>query len=198
MLVAAAALIVLVAGAALSHARDGEASSLRSNAGKLALRLDRDRRALGRVRKKLDSTRAELQASHAVIADLRHASAKRARTLERIRAVAGQQLPLTDDPCGVNLALAAARGLRAPDEFAIHCPGPALDWSGDSHWGVTCPYASCPEGPGPYVSISNPTYYVVAHELCHAAFGYGGGREEALADACAAAHGASLATSPYR
>ena len=75
----------------------------------------------------------------------------------------------------------------------MYCVGPGLDWEGGSHWGVTCPYADCPEGSGPYVSISNPTYYVVAHELCHANFG----NDELMADACAAERGASLESSPY-
>ena len=75
-----------------------------------------------------------------------------------------------------------------PQHGIILDVGPGLDWSGNSHWGVTCPYDSCPEGAGPYVSISNPTYYVVAHELCHA----NNGNDELAADACAADHGLLL------
>ena len=92
------------------------------------------------------------------------------------------------------MKIAAKQGLTLPDGWKIYCVGPGLDWDGNSHWGVTCPYADCPEGAGPYVSISNPTYYVVAHELCHANFG----NDELMADACAAKHGASLDTSPYQ
>ena len=40
----------------------------------------------------------------------------------------------------------------------------------------------------------DPSYYVVAHELCHANFG----NDELMADSCAAEHGASLETSPYQ
>ncbi len=91
------------------------------------------------------------------------------------------------------MAIAAKQGLLLPDGWELHCVGPGLDWNGGSHWGVTCRYDECPEGAGPYISISNPTYYVVAHELCHANFG----DDELMADECAAEHGASLETSPY-
>jgi hypothetical protein len=107
---------------------------------------------------------------------------------------AGEPLDLSGEPCEQNVALAASKGLTLPDGWEIHCVGPGLDWNGGSHWGVTCPYEECPEGAGPYVSISNPTYYVVAHELCHANFG----NDELMADRCAAEHGASLETSPYQ
>jgi hypothetical protein len=107
---------------------------------------------------------------------------------------AGEPLDVSDGACRENRELAAKRGLTLPANYAIHCVGPGLDWNGNSHWGVTCPYDSCPEGAGPYVSISNPTYYVVAHELCHA----NNGTDELAADACAADHGASLAESPYQ
>jgi hypothetical protein len=106
---------------------------------------------------------------------------------------AGEPLELSGEACEQNVALAASNGLKLPDGWGIHCVGPGLDWNGGSHWGVTCPYEECPEGDGPYVSISNPTYYVVAHELCHANFG----NDELMADRCAAEHGASLETSPY-
>lgn len=114
--------------------------------------------------------------------------------LGQVRNAAGEPLELSDDACEANVRLAASKGLRLPDGWAIHCVGPGLDWEGGSHWGVTCPYSECPEGKGPYVSISNPTYYVVAHELCHANFG----NDELMADSCAAEHGASLETSPYQ
>jgi hypothetical protein len=107
---------------------------------------------------------------------------------------AGEPLDVTDGACKENLAIAAKAGLTLPDGWDINCVGPGLDWSGNSHWGVTCPYDSCPEGAGPYVSISNPNYYVIAHELCHANFG----TDELAADECAAEHGASLETSPYQ
>ncbi len=114
--------------------------------------------------------------------------------LPEVRNSAGEPLELTDDACEANVGLAASKGLRLPAGWEIHCVGPGLDWEGGSHWGVTCPYRECPEGEGPYVSISNPSYYVVAHELCHANFG----NDELMADSCAAEHGASLETSPYQ
>ena len=113
--------------------------------------------------------------------------------LAEVRNAAGERLEVSDDACRENLAIAAKQGLVMPDGWKLYCVGPGLDWNGGSHWGVTCPYAECPEGAGPYVSISNPTYYVVAHELCHANFG----NDELMADRCAAKHGASLETSPY-
>lgn len=115
-------------------------------------------------------------------------------TLPEVRNRAGEGLSVSAGACERNLIRAGKRGLLLPDGWEINCVGPALDWSGGSHWGVTCPYSKCPEGAGPYVSISNPDYYVVAHELCHANFG----NDELTADRCAAEHGASLATSPYR
>ncbi len=96
-------------------------------------------------------------------------------------------------PCERNVRIAASKGLRLPKGWELHCVGPGLDWEGGTHWGVTCRYDACPEGQGPYISISNPTYYVIAHELCHANFG----DDEGMADSCAAKHGASLAASPY-
>jgi hypothetical protein len=113
--------------------------------------------------------------------------------LAEVSNAAGEPLAVSG-ACEENLAIAAKQGLTLPDGWDIRCVGPGLDWDGNSHWGVTCPYDSCPEGAGPYVSISNPTYYVVAHELCHANFG----NDELMADACAAEHGASLETSPYQ
>ena len=106
---------------------------------------------------------------------------------------AGEPLDVTD-ACEENVRIAAKQDLTLPEGWAIQCVGPGLDWEGGSHWGVTCPYTECPEGAGPYVSISNPTYYVVAHELCHANFG----NDELMADSCAAKYGASLETSPYQ
>jgi hypothetical protein len=115
------------------------------------------------------------------------------RDLGEVSNAAGDPLEVSAD-CEESVRIAANNGLRLPDGWQIHCTGPGLDWEGNSHWGVTCPYDECPEGAGPYVSISNPTYYVVAHELCHANFG----TDELMADACAAEHGASLETSPYQ
>lgn len=115
------------------------------------------------------------------------------RDLGEVSNAAGDPLDVTAD-CEESVRIAARNDLRLPDGWQIHCTGPGLDWDGNSHWGVTCPYDECPEGAGPYVSISNPTYYVVAHELCHANFG----NDELMADSCAAEHGASLETSPYQ
>ncbi len=122
------------------------------------------------------------------------AEAPAEQALPEVRNSAGETLELTDDACQANVGIAASKGLRLPAGWKIHCVGPGLDWEGGSHWGVTCPYRECPEGEGPYVSISNPSYYVVAHELCHANFG----NDELMADTCAAEHGASLETSPYQ
>jgi hypothetical protein len=120
-------------------------------------------------------------------------SSSRERSLGAVRKKDESPPPSAKSPCEQNVQLAASKGLRLPDGWDLNCVGPGLDWEGGTHWGVTCRYAECPEGQGPYVSISNPTYYVVAHELCHANFG----DDERMADACAAEHGASLATSPY-
>lgn len=121
------------------------------------------------------------------------AAAREQKPLGQVENAAGEPLDVTD-ACEENVRIAAKQGLTLPDGWAIHCVGPGLDWEGGSHWGVTCPYTDCPEGAGPYVSISNPTYYVVAHELCHANFG----NDELMADSCAAEHGATLETSPYQ
>lgn len=115
------------------------------------------------------------------------------KPLGEVTNAAGDPLDVTAD-CEESLRIAAKHGLTLPEGWKIYCVGPGLDWDGNHHWGVTCPYDSCPEGAGPYVSISNPTYYVVAHELCHANFG----NDELMADRCAAEHGASLDTSPYQ
>jgi hypothetical protein len=122
-----------------------------------------------------------------------HAIPQAKKPLGEVTNANGEALDVTAN-CEDSLKIAAKQGLTLPDGWKIYCVGPGLDWDGNSHWGVTCPYASCPEGAGPYVSISNPTYYVVAHELCHANFG----NDELMADACAAKHGASLETSPYQ
>jgi hypothetical protein len=132
-------------------------------------------------------------------AEEREAKAKEAQAQEsddlgEVENAAGEPIDTSSAECEENLALAAKRGLTLPDGWAMHCVGPGSDWDGNSHWGVTCPYDSCPEGAGPYVSVSNPTYYVISHELCHANFG----NDELMADKCAAEHGASLAESPYQ
>jgi hypothetical protein len=117
----------------------------------------------------------------------------KAADLPEVSNAAGEPLEVSGD-CAENLALAAKRGLTLPEGWEIKCVGPGLDWQGSSHWGVACPYDACPEGAGPYVSISNPNYYVITHELCHANYG----NDELMADSCAAEHGASLETSPYQ
>ncbi len=121
------------------------------------------------------------------------AKPERRPNLPEVHNAAGEPLDVGNDVCQRKLRRAASHGLRLPAGWKLHCVGQGLDWEGGSHWGVACPYEECPEGEGPYVSISNPTYYVVAHELCHAKFG----NDELMADACAAEHGASLESSPY-
>jgi len=133
-------------------------------------------------------------ASHGGAGRISGGIAERGGKLPEVRNAAGEPLHVGDGACERRMARAASEGLRLPDGWTLHCVGQGLDWEGGTHWGVTCPYEECPEGEGPYVSISNPTYYVIAHELCHANFG----NDESMADACAAEHGASLATSPYR
>ena len=113
--------------------------------------------------------------------------------LAKVSNAAGEPLDVSGE-CERNLAIAAKHGLTLPDGWNIRCIGPGLDWNGNRHSGVTCPYDSCPEAGDHYVSISNPTYYVIAHELCHANFG----NDELMADRCAAEHGAALAESPYQ
>lgn len=158
-------------------------SDLRASAQRAAAqRIAADQRAERRAEKRKAAKREAAKA------------AKRKAALAEVSNAAGEPLNITGEACEDNLALAAKHGLLLPDGWAIHCVGPGLDWDGNSHWGVTCPYDSCPEGAGPYVSISNPTYYVVAHELCHANYG----NDELMADSCAAEHGASLDTSPYQ
>ncbi len=115
------------------------------------------------------------------------------KPLPEVANSAGEALDVSE-ACEEHLATLANRGLTVPEGWEIKCVGPGLDWQGNSHWGVACPYDSCPEGAGPYLSISNPTYYVIAHELCHANFG----NDELMADNCAAEHGATLETSPYQ
>jgi hypothetical protein len=195
-IIAVASLGVVIGGAAPSFGGDHDAAAAAD--GALAARLDRTQLDLTHARRELRRVRDSLESKADRIHDLRRRLHRSSRRLARIRDAAGQRLPLTDNACSINLTLAATRGLTLPAEFELHCPGPGRDWSGASHWGVTCPYADCPEGAGPYVSISNPTYYVVAHELCHAIFGYSGSPAGELhADACAAQHGASLDSSPY-
>ncbi len=140
-------------------------------------------------------TRVDISAAKPKADKQRHRKAEKAekKPLAEVVNAAGEALDVTGD-CEENMKIAAKQGLTLPDGWKIYCVGPGLDWDGNSHWGVTCPYSDCPEGAGPYVSISNPTYYVVAHELCHANFG----NDELMADSCAAKHGAALDTSPYQ
>jgi hypothetical protein len=197
LIIAVTALCAVIGGAAPSFGGNHDAAA--AGDGALTAELEQARLELSDARRELRRARDSLESKADRIRDLRRRLNHSSRVLARIRAAAGQHLPLTDGACSVNLALAAARGLTLPTRFKLHCPGPGLDWNGVSHWGITCPYDQCPEGAGPYVSISNPNYYVVAHELCHAMSGYSGSpRGELRADACAAKHGASLESSPYK
>ncbi|QOC21999.1 hypothetical protein IC757_13340 [Wenzhouxiangella sp. AB-CW3] len=84
------------------------------------------------------------------------------------------------------------------------------------HWGITCPYRSCPEGEGPYISINHDRiysgqrpeswldgrfYYVMAHEMAHAIGHYYGDpnwADDHWADGVARAFGAPVCLhSPY-
>lgn len=96
------------------------------------------------------------------------------------------------------------------------CDGEGLRARESRHWGITCPYRSCPEGEGPYISINHDRiysghgpeswlhgryYYVVAHEMAHAIghfYGYPNWADDHWADAVARAFGAEVcAHSPY-
>ncbi|MDQ5833850.1 MAG: hypothetical protein M3550_12485 [Actinomycetota bacterium] len=176
----------------LARSQDRSAALATANE-KLSARHKRQSRQVDRLTARLERKARAAERLKARVERAKRASAADDQRLAEVRDAAGEPLSLTGDACEQNVALAASHGLRLPDGWAIHCVGPGLDWEGGSHWGVTCPYDDCPEGAGPYVSISNPTYYVVAHELCHANFG----NDELMADACAAEHGASLETSPY-
>jgi hypothetical protein len=177
-LTVAAALALLLAGPAPSGPAPAIAAVAPEAGEPLVQKIERVAKPLAQ---RLRKQRAAAKQAHA------H------KPLGEVTNAAGEPLDVTGD-CEESLRIAAKHDLTLPDGWKIYCVGPGLDWNGNSHWGVTCPYDSCPEGAGPYVSISNPTYYVVSHELCHANFG----NDELMADRCAAEHGASLDTSPYQ
>lgn len=96
------------------------------------------------------------------------------------------------------------------------CDGEGLRAMESRHWGITCPYRTCPEGEGPYISINHDRiysgqwpeswlheryYYVMAHEMAHAIGHYYGDprwADDYWADAVAHAFGAAVcAHSPY-
>jgi hypothetical protein len=181
-IITAFALVLCITPVGAAPANDRAAvytGSPKAHAPKRAERPDRDAKPAAEPKR--------VHRTHSADAD-RHDN-----ELAQVSNAAGEPLDVSDE-CAENLALAAQRGLTLPKGWDIKCVGPGLDWSGNSHWGVACPYDSCPEGAGPYLSISNPNYYVIAHELCHANFG----TDELAADECAAEHGASLETSPYQ
>ncbi len=96
------------------------------------------------------------------------------------------------------------------------CDGQGLRAAGTRHWGITCPYRSCPEGSGPYISLNHDRiysgsgpigrlharyYYVLAHEMAHAIGHFyrdPAWADDHWADAVARAFGASVCPhSPY-
>ncbi len=96
------------------------------------------------------------------------------------------------------------------------CDGEGLRAMESRHWGITCPYRSCPEGEGPYISINHDRiysgqrseswldgrfYYVMAHEMAHAIGHYYGDPNWAndhWADGVARTFGAAVCShSPY-
>lgn len=96
------------------------------------------------------------------------------------------------------------------------CDGEGLRSMESRHWGITCPYRSCPEGDGPYISINHDRiysgqwpepwlhgrfYYVMAHEMAHAIGHYYGDpnwADDHWADGVARAFGAAVCShSPY-
>lgn len=96
------------------------------------------------------------------------------------------------------------------------CDGEGLRALDSRHWGITCPYRSCPEGEGPYISINHDRiysgqgpeswlhgryYYVMAHEIAHAIghyYGHPRWADDHWADAVARTFGAPVcAHSPY-
>jgi|GEM_PF-2766378 len=96
------------------------------------------------------------------------------------------------------------------------CDGQGLRTMESRHWGITCPYMTCPEGQGPYISVNHDLiysanlpeswlharyFYVMTHEMAHA-IGYFYGdpmwSSDHWADAVAKALGASVCPhSPY-
>ncbi len=114
-----------------------------------------------------------------------------------------------------------ARAWFTPWWFGGHwrklCDGEGLRSLEDSrHWGITCPYRTCPEGEGPYISINHDRiysdqwpepwlhgryYYVMAHEMAHAIGHYYGDpnwADDRWADGVARAFGAPVCShSPY-
>ncbi len=96
------------------------------------------------------------------------------------------------------------------------CNGQGLREMTSRHWGITCPYRSCPEGDGPYISINHDRiysgnwpkpwlhgryYYVMAHEMAHAIghfYNHPSWADDHWADAVARAFGAPVCKhSPY-
>ena len=96
------------------------------------------------------------------------------------------------------------------------CDGEGLRARESRHWGITCPYSSCPEGEGPYISINHDRiysgrrseawlhgryYYVMSHEMAHAIghyYGHPSWADDQWADAVARAFGAEVCShSPY-
>lgn len=96
------------------------------------------------------------------------------------------------------------------------CDGEGLRARESRHWGITCPYRTCPEGEGPYISINHDRiysgqwpeswlhgryYYVMAHEMAHAIgryYGHPRWADDLWADAVARTFGAPVCEhSPY-
>ncbi|WP_376694876.1 type III secretion system effector protein [Wenzhouxiangella sp. EGI_FJ10305] len=96
------------------------------------------------------------------------------------------------------------------------CDGEGLRNAKSRHWGITCPYRSCPEGEGPYISINHDRiysgqrpepwlhgryYYVIAHEMAHAIghyYGHPKWADDHWADGVARTFGAAVSShSPY-
>jgi hypothetical protein len=122
----------------------------------------------------------------------------------------------THDTFGPELAESWLAPWWSDGQWRKLCDGQGLRDRGSRHWGVACPYKSCPEGDGPYISLNHDRiyagrgslslldaryYYVMAHEMAHAIGHYYADPDWAndhWADGVARAFGASVCPhSPY-
>ncbi|WP_147307631.1 hypothetical protein [Wenzhouxiangella sediminis] len=135
---------------------------------------------------------------------------------QRCWAAANSVWQYAHDRFGPDHARAWRTPWREAGRWRKICDGQGLRALDSRHWGITCPYRSCPEGEGPYISINHDRiysgqwseswlhgryYYVMAHEMAHAIGHYYGDplwADDHWADAVAHAFGAPVcAHSPY-
>ena len=139
--------------------------------------------------------------------DLRH---------QRCWAAANAVWEFTREKFGPDHAEAWLAPWRQGGQWRKLCDGEGMRSMASRHWGITCPYRSCPEGEGPYISINHDRiysgqrsqswlhgryYYVMAHEMAHAIGHYYGDpnwADDIWADGVARAFGAAVCShSPY-